>query len=261
MDESNMRLPKLIVFLIVAAFLRVPQLSAQGCINLGFGPHGRIIIGTISRAELGVPGKEKVTVTIGEYLRATKFPNDSVDLPVDWTAGPGVPFAFRRPAWYDVLPEVGKHVLIMLYQYRDDAILRPRCVLDLDSSGLTLVPVIRRMVALDELPTEKKVHAMEQALSDPSESVRGLAIHYLTGPTVRAPEVRLHILQKFAPVAADTSRARDQRLEALGFIKFAYDSFSKNGEVNDQILSFVGDRMADPDPEVRSSAVQYLGLS
>jgi hypothetical protein len=115
------------------------------------------------------------------------------------------------------------------------------------------------MVALDELPPERKISAMEQAVSDPSELVRDMAMHYLTSPNVRDPQVRLHLLQHFAPIAADTGRPRDQRTEALDFIKWAYDSFSKQSDVNDQVLSFVADRMADPDLEVRSSAVQFLG--
>jgi len=47
-------------------------------------------------------------------------------------------------------------------------------------------------------------------------------------------------------------------MEALDYIERAYDRFSTDSEVNYQILSFVGDRMADPDTQVRNRAVQFL---
>ena len=45
----------------------------------------------------------------------------------------------------------------------------------------------------------------------------------------------------------------------MDFVKSAFDSFSRDSDVNGQILSFIADRMADSDQEVRSSAVQFLG--
>lgn len=211
------------------------------------------------KTNLAVPGAEKATIAISEYLEGEKLPGNSADVPVDWTLGPHVPFALRRPVWYDVVPEIGKKILVMLYQYPGDSTLRPRCVLDMGSSDSEFLPLVKRMVALNDLSGAQKTKAMKQVLSDPSEAVRGLAAHYLTSPDMRDPQSRLYVLEQFAPIASDTKRPHDQRMEALSFIKWAYDSFSKDSSSNYQVLSFIANRMADPDPEMRSSAVQYMG--
>jgi len=164
--------------------------------------------------------------------------------------------------WYHIAPEVGKRVALALYQEMRYTPVAPtlRCVVDLDADPGSLA-TLRGMVAADELPSAKKIQAMQRILADRSAALplRTLAIQYLTGPEMRDPKVRLSVVQQFGPIASDPTRPHDQRMEALEFVKSAYDAFSKDSEVNDQILSIVADRMADPDQELRSSAVQFLG--
>jgi hypothetical protein len=139
---------------------------------------------------------------------------------------------------------------------RDSIFSSPICVLDMDSPDAEAVPLLQRMVALSGAFHENKLDAMRAALSDREVEIRNLAVEYLTSAGMRDPEVRLFVFDHFAPIALDTNSPL--RMEALESIKSAYDSFSKESAVNYQILSFIADRMGDPDPMIRSIAVQCL---
>jgi hypothetical protein len=112
------------------------------------------------------------------------------------------------------------------------------------------------MVRLDATEGSTKIEAMKEALSDKSLAVRELAESYLNSVEVRDPAVRQFVFQHYAPIALD--KQSPQRGEALGAIEFAYDPFADGSELNYRILSFIADRMGDPDPQVRSTAIQCI---
>ncbi len=218
-----------------------------------------MLIATITNTQLdSTKGEPEVTLAVTKNLRGSELPGTNIEVPIDWTLGPKVLPAMRMPVWHNVLPVVGKQVLLMGWKGGEQ--LRARCVLDWSgtdaASKARITGVIQRMMDLDDLPAGEKTKAMETALSDREIAIRSLAENYLTSPRVRDPQVRSYILQHCAPIAMDPQNS--QRREALSTIKLAYDGFSPDSDVNYQILSFVADRMADSDPEVRSTAVQFL---
>jgi hypothetical protein len=228
------------------------QIPVSACVTAGFSAGGPIVVGTIANTRIQ-DSSTAITLFVTDSLRGSLTPGQSVNVPVDWTGSPNG-WVGRPPVWAGVRPEVGKHVLIM---FLDSAgALLPKCVLDMDSADAKAIPVIKRMVDLENTPAAQKLTAMEKALVDPDIAVRNLAVNYLTSPKMRDPNARLQVLQHFAPIASNPNSPR--RTEALGFIKRAYDGWSSASDVNYQILSFFADQLTDPDEEVRSIAVQYL---
>jgi hypothetical protein len=256
-----MRFLKLNFGIILSAALLAPaglvaHRELPSCITSGFDAGGPIIIGEIISAQLDLnKGSPSVTVAIKQYIRGPRIDRDIVDVMVDWKPGANAPYGKRPPIWYSVRPEVKKRVLIMFWK-DGTRLFSPVCVLDMDSPDRAAVPVLERMVALSESPADQKVHAMQTALSDPEVAVRHLAVNYLTSPPIRDPQIRLMVFQHFEPIALDTSSPL--RLEAIEVIISAYDGFSTDSAVNDEILSFVANRMTDSDPMMRSVAVQYF---
>jgi hypothetical protein len=235
------------------------QDALTSCVSPGFGAGGAIFVATITGTQLDpAKGQPRVTLAINEYFRGPKVTRDRVDVPIDWTLGPKVLPVMRTPVWHNVTPEIGKQVLLMTWKGERE--LRARCVLDWSgtdaSSQARIAGVIKHMVALTELPVAQKIQAMEAALSDPEVAVRNFAEKYLTSAKVRDPEVRSLLFEHYASIVLDVNNPR--RIEALSAIKRAYDGFSPDSEVNYRILSFIADRMADSDLQVRSIAVQFL---
>jgi hypothetical protein len=184
-----------------------------------------------------------------------------VILPVDWTDGPTKAWNLRPPIWY-VNTDPGQTLMLMLMSTADLGLpggdsndLRAICVLDLDSVS-AMLPTVERMVRLDSAEGSAKITAMEHALSDGSKAVRILAVNYLTSPRIRDPKTRRFVFQHFAPIALNAQSP--QRGEALQAIRNTYDAFTKNSQLNDEILSLVAGRMADSDPAVRSDAIQWV---
>lgn len=253
------------LMLVLGVANGLAQSQLPTCVTLGFSTGTQIVVGRISQLSVTTPGDEQATVLIEQYLRKNgpRFSGDVVTIPVDWVVSnrPSGELAGRRPMWYNISPDIGKQVLLVLYQEKRYVAVAPtlRCVVDL-SANPTALGSTQQIVNLDELPDEQKIQGMQQVLTDrsASEPLQAVAIQYLTSPNMRDPQVRLSILQQFAPVASDPTQPRDRRMEALDFIKWAYDSFSQTSAVNDQILSFVADQITDRDPEVRSSAVQFV---
>ncbi len=252
------------LFLVFLAVLGAVPASLAGqeswprCVLQGVEDEGPIVVGTIAQAHFDVsirnPGEEpSITLSIEQYLRGPKFSSQTITLPVDWTLGPQKPYVLRRPVWYSVLPKAGTRVLVMLQPNAN--IPMATCVLDMNKDAND-VPTIQRMVQLESTAPEAKVEAMLQAVSDPKIIVRALAADYLTSPRVRDPQIRQKVFQHFAPIAQDPNNVH--RIEALEFIKRAYDGFSTDSDVNYKILSFIADRMGDSDPEMRSIAVQCI---
>ncbi len=244
------------------------EIRVRNCVDQGMENHARIITGTITDRRL-VPGSPlltnsstaSVTIRVDQYLRGPHLPSASVTLPVDWTDGPTKPWNLRPPIWY-VNTDPGQNLMLMLTSTADLGVpggdandLRAICVLNLDSAS-EMLPTVERMVRLDSAEGSAKITAMEHALSDSSKAVRILAVNYLTSPRVRDPETRRFVFQHFAPIALDAQSP--QRREALQAVRSAYDAFTKNSQLNDEILSLVAGRMADSDPAVRSDAIQWV---
>lgn len=224
--------------------------SSSACITRGHGAAGPIVAGTISNFATSSTGPT-ISLTVNGSLRGNFSAGDTIQVPVDWV--PGTPIVMRPPAWYGIRSDVGKHVLVMFFGEKGD--LRPVCVVDLDSHP-TSTDVVKHMIALDKTPNSQKIGAMETALSDRSVAVRNEAVQYLTSPSMTDVQVRSKVFEHFAPIASDSKNPN--RVEALEFIKRAYDGWSAESDLNYRILSFVGDQMADADPQVRSVAVQFI---
>jgi len=232
----------------------VAQTSTPSCVVPGVEAGGSIIAGTITDR---LPASQdapmgSVTITVDRYLRGAHFPSESVTLPVDWTKGPSVGWILRPPIWHDATLQPGERLLLMLFKQNNQ---RALCVTDLGVQP-DVLPMVERMVALDSAEGGAKITGMEAALSDNSPAVRAFAIDYLDSSGVRDPAVRQFVFQHFKAIALNPQNPR--RMEALEAIKWSYDSFANGSELNYRILSFVADRMADPDPQVRSVAIQFI---
>jgi hypothetical protein len=258
--EGSMRFLRLKGGLVVYAMLMAPavchaQHETPVCIMSGFDAEGPIIVGTITRAQLNLAkGSPSITLSISQYIRGPKFEGDSVEVMVDRTESPNQP-VMSPQIWQKVRPEVGKRVLLMFWKDGTRS-FSPVCVLDMDSPDGAAAKILERMVGLSQLPVDKKLIAMQAAISDPELAIRSMAVNYLTSPALRDPDIRLFVFEHFAPIALDTTSP--SRTEALESIKSAYDGFSEDSPVNYRILSFIADRMVDPDSMIRSVAVQCL---
>jgi|GEM_PF-6584487 len=244
------------------------EVRVRNCVDQGVENHARIITGTITDRRI-VPGNPlltnsstaSVTVRVDQYLRGPHLPYGSVTLPVDWTEGPTKPWNLRPPIWY-VNTDPGQSLMLALMSTDDLGVsggnandLRAICVVDLDSVS-AMLPTVKRMVRLDSSEGSAKIAAMEHALSDDSKAVRILAVNYLTSPNDRDSQTRRFVFQHFAPIALNAKNP--QRGEAIQAITATYDAFTEDSQLNDEILSFIASRTADPDPVIRSNAIQWV---
>ena len=246
------------------------QTKVPGCLVRSIEEHARIIAGTIKEVRPGSAdaplgsyrSAASATISINRYLRGPEIPAESINLLVDWTDGPSKPWNFHKPFWYDVNVKPGEKLLLGLLSA--DEMGEPRggpyefraiCVVEYDAYS-SAIPIFERMVRLESAEGSAKIARMKQALSDPTPAIRAIAINYLTSVRVRDPHVRRFVFQHFAPIALQTKNP--ERRDALYAITQAYDPFAGGTELNYQILSFISERMVDPDPLVRSDALQCI---
>ena len=243
------------------------EIRVRNCALTGVENHGPIITATITQVralprDLNSSDIASVVVRVDRYFRGPQLSSGSLTVPADWTDGPTRPYVMRPPGWYYVTTDPGERLLLMLIStadlepgHNDPYDFRALCVLNLDSVS-DVLPTIERLVRLDSTEDSKRVAAMENALSDGSKAIRILAVKYLTSPQVRDPDVRRFVFRHFSPIAANA--LSPQRGEALQAIRDAYDGFTKDSELNDEVLSFIAGTMADSDPAVRSNAIQWV---
>lgn len=245
------------------------QTTVPACAVRAVEEHARIITGTITKVRLGdsdAPlGSSRslasATISIERYIRGPQLPTESISLPVDWTDGSSRPWNLRKPLWYDVKVKPGERLLLAMLSAeemgspRDVYEFIPICVVEYDAYSVS-IPTIERMVRLESAAGSAKVEQMKEALSDSTPAVRAIAINYLTNPSSRDPAVRGYVFHHFAPIALNP-RNNDRR-QAFYAITEAYDAFAGGTDLNYKILSFIAERMADPDPTMRDSAMQCM---
>ena len=234
-----------------------PPDKIPSCVITGVENGGPIITGSIKDklpasqdAPLG-----SVTIAVDRYLRGGHFPSGTVTLPVDLdlTKGRIHTLIQTKAVWHEETLQRGKRLLLMLFEENNQRIAV--CVVDLDSQS-EILPTIEQMVLSDSSESSTKIANMENALSDSSPAIRSLAIDYLDSEEVRDPGAKRFVFEHFAPILLDTQGSR--RGEALGAVESAYDPSADGSELNYRILSFIADRIGDPDPRIRSSALQFI---
>lgn len=233
-----------------------PQEAGAGsrCLIHGVGFDGPIVIAKIEDVKPGTNASPRVaTVAVQEYVRGSNLTEDALHVIVDWNGDPH--YIRRPPMWFNIDPVVGKSILLSYTRPYSGGRLVPTCVVDLDNNGAQTIETIRKLVALQKLSPENDQAQLEQALSDPSATVRSYANLKLT-PAVRASGTRRRIFEEFAPIAETANDPR--RSEAIGMIESDFDIGEPNSEINSQILSMMADLTADPDSHIRSIAIQYL---
>ena len=165
----------------------------------------------------------------------------------------------KRPPmlWQRVPPAIGKHVLLLLVDNK--APLQAREVLDLDTGERQWVPIVRRMIELEQHGADARTELLA-ALSNPSPLMRAFAIDQLTTRVCAADfACKRDILVKMYSRASDRSLASGERLTATETIGLRiYDGSSATSEINQLVLADLFELAADENEDVRAEAIQIL---
>lgn len=254
----------------------LPLLMAKVCLAQGdatvnpawaFDRGGAIVLGKIASVQLEAEDADyesgTVTIEVTEKLRGSDV-STALDFPFAWSDPKSPRFIFSRmkgppPTGFGgIRPSAGREVLAFLAPRKPTSV-PPLEVLDIGAGGSIWVPLVRRAIAIDQLPVEERTQSLLEGLSDPTEFTRDVAMHGL----MQGSQCRTGTTCREKAIAILTQRARagleSERIRSMGWLfQYLYDPSAKNTRSNRQIVSSFFTLVTDPDQNIRRAAIVQL---
>jgi len=209
-------------------------------------------ITSINPRKTGDPqASDSVTLRVTETLLG-KSPQ--ADLRLSYY--PSLPSVKRPPrVWDRVVPVVGKNILAFLRI--DGESLRPMEVLDIDGTDRDVLPMIQKMLEVQQWAEKKEFDRLFSIVDDPSPLIRNLAVDQLVGTASGDSKIQQRLFTLLKTTILNSHATVDQRTEAImmsGTRLFG----SGSTELNNEILAVLLEACGDPEIEVRGEAIQLL---
>jgi hypothetical protein len=249
-EEAFMRSAP-VVILIMNGFtsLGVDQASPPTLYS-AFTSGGPIVAGTIIEAGPG-EGTGTLKFQVTEQLRGKPLPSI-----IELSYSVPLPNPKRPPMlWGRVIPRQGKHILVILGGGEGNWFARS--VLDLDAGEGEWVPVLKRMISLEQ--QTKNTAALMAALSDPSPLVRQFAVETLLDRACVSDEgCREQVLDRFVAIASAQGASSNERVHAVDIIGQVFDPANPASNSSTRAVRAMFQLLSSPDPAVRGESVQIL---